>query len=129
MASSINFPGVCARKGDIPVGTGLPNSSFCQAPTLPIDDETLNATPGYTLQSDSTKPNGVSWQYTGANGLTTRSYSFPSNTPTTFPGPNELKTDLVQITREDLLVSESGLIDIAMPVIGIQGKVPTHTLP
>jgi len=127
MAANINVVGICARKGDIPTGTGLPDSAFCQSNRMPLD-VSGNAIPGYTLQSDNTSLNGTNWQYTGANGKTIRLYQFP-DCPIPFPTPSEVSSDLVQITRIEGIVPEAGLIDIAMPVLGIQGFVPTHSLP
>jgi hypothetical protein len=129
MASNINSVGVCARKGDIPIGTGLRSSAdFCLSNQLPLDSSG-NALPGYSLQSSSTSANGTNWGFQGANGRTIRTYSYPSQCPVPFPGPDDVNSDLVQITREDRVVAANGLVDIAMPVLGIQGRVPTHSLP
>lgn len=130
MSCSINVQGLCSRKGDIPISSGDAYSSFASTAQLPLDPVTNNALPGYALMSNSaaTSRNGVNWTYTGT-GQNIKQYEFPTNCPLPFPLPSEETADIVQITRESVMVGTAGLVDIAMPVLGTQGLIPTHSLP
>jgi hypothetical protein len=141
MSSFLNVATCCGSKGSFPAGTGIPGneyqSDFVEAVIVPKYGPSDSANPivwgsvkdGYSLQSSSTANTGIEWKYTGANGKTIQTYSFPNNCPIPFPSPDELKTDLVLITRESAIVGDTGLVDLYMPVVGIQGQIPTHSIP
>lgn len=131
MTSYLNNAKACHTKGSFAVGTGNKSnyqSNFIESVVVPKNPDG-SIKDGYTLSSSSTSDTGVSWDYTGAGGKTIQTYQFPNNCPIPFPNPNDLKTDLVLITRENSIVGDSGLVDLYMPVVGIQGNIPRHSLP
>ena len=121
----------CRNKGSFPIGTGqgqIGNMDYA-LPLLAPTDGLGNILPGYTLQTNATSYNGLAWNYTGT-GNSIKRYRFPSGTtPEPFPSPAVADTQYALIVREDIQSTNTGLIDLEMPVLGPLGKIPIHGIP
>lgn len=117
------------RRGSFPVGTADPNKgsiASMESPLMPIVAGVVQ--PGYTLVTNDSAACGMSWQFNGTNGQGITRYRFPNNTPEPFPNPASASTAYALIVREDQTPFSTGLIDLQMPVLGIRGQIPQHSI-